>query len=130
MTQRYRQFSPCVVTSTRGEDDQWTGLSGRIDKHMLRTIAPDLHERTIYMCGPPGFVDAVKAILAELEFPLSQLKMESFGGTRSPGEPLVPSNGDAAKSVEVTFARSRASKTGPGRGPPKRYGIPMLLHSF
>ena len=50
---------------------------------MLESLAPDLHERHVYMCGPEGFMDAVKAILRELSFDMANLHIESFGGIRT-----------------------------------------------
>lgn len=50
---------------------------------MLEMAVPDLHERNIFMCGPEGFMDTVKGILAEAKFDLSRLHMESFGGVRT-----------------------------------------------
>ena len=83
MTERYRMFTPCVISTTRANNEPWTGLTGRINRQMLEIVAPDLHERQIYMCGPNGFMDAVKDILKELKFDLANLHLESFGGTRT-----------------------------------------------
>jgi len=29
-------------------------MTGHVNRPMIETIAPDLHERHIYMCGPAG----------------------------------------------------------------------------
>ena len=43
------------------------------------------------MCGPPGFMDAVKDILKEMEFDIANLHLESFGGVRtSPKNKTTP----------------------------------------
>jgi ferredoxin-NADP reductase len=68
LTSRYRMFTPHVCTSTRGASDDWKGLTGHISRQMLETIAPDIHERHVYMCGPAGFMDAVTAILREMRW--------------------------------------------------------------
>lgn len=72
---------------------------------MQEMIAPDIHERHIYMCGPDGFMDAVKNILRELDFDMSQLHSESFGGTRTTQIETAPdlSQGEA---FAVQFAQA------------------------
>lgn len=127
MTERYRIFTPCVISTTRGHGEPWTGLTGRVSSQMLQMIAPDLNERHIFMCGPNGFMDAVKDHLRELEFPLAQLHSESFGGTRTstrpagtlsvpgtaqlPGAlgeatPNAPTSAPTTGDIKVQFART------------------------
>ena len=83
LTSRYRMFSPIIITTTREHEDEWVGLTGRINQSMLLRIAPDLTERHVYMCGPEGFMEAVRAILKDIGFDLSKLHTESFGGVRT-----------------------------------------------
>lgn len=118
MTERYRQFTPCVISTTRGKNEPWTGLTGRVNRQMLEIIAPDLHERHIYMCGPEGFMDAVKNILRELSFDLGNLHSESFGGTRTTqveAPPPVPP-GVTKEKAAMTVQFARAGKTMPADG--------------
>jgi len=84
LTSRYKMFEPIIITSTRtGGSGGWTGISGRINTDMINTLVPDLHERHIYLCGPPGYMDFVKSLLLELDFDQAHLHMESFGGLRT-----------------------------------------------
>jgi ferredoxin-NADP reductase/anaerobic selenocysteine-containing dehydrogenase len=84
MTKRYKVFSAVNVSSTRDSPQGWTGLSGRVSPDMFKMLVPDLLERTIYMCGPPGYMEAVKKMMAgPLEFPMENFNMESFGGVRT-----------------------------------------------
>ncbi|MGC8676363.1 MAG: ferredoxin--NADP reductase [Candidatus Micrarchaeia archaeon] len=56
------------VTVTRPQQgDGWTGLTGHINSDMIKKIVPDFGERMCYICGPPKFVQAIKAALAELD---------------------------------------------------------------
>jgi ferredoxin-NADP reductase/anaerobic selenocysteine-containing dehydrogenase len=82
LTSRYKSFSPVMITSSRGTE-QWDGYKGRVNKEMLADLAPDLHERTIYICGPEGFMDSCKEMILEMGFDQSNLHLESFGGARS-----------------------------------------------
>ena len=36
-----------------------SGVSGRIDAAALRALVPDLSDREVFVCGPPGLVDVV-----------------------------------------------------------------------
>lgn len=51
---------------------------GRLSTKMLQDLVPDFAERTVYLCGPEPYMQAVKAILAELHFDMSRLHHESF----------------------------------------------------
>ncbi|MFF4404780.1 ferric reductase-like transmembrane domain-containing protein [Streptomyces sp. NPDC001262] len=44
----------------------------------LLSLVPDLAERTVFLCGPPGMVDAVKAALARNGVPERRIHSESF----------------------------------------------------
>ncbi len=123
MTSQYRMFTPIFCAASRESDPGWTGLEGRITKEIIQDIAPDLHERHIYMCGPQGFMEAVKGMLKELDFDLANLHLESFGGVRTARDnkatppppmihrvrPLAPSAPAVAAPEEthaITFAQS------------------------
>lgn len=104
LTSRYKMFEPVLITSTRSTGSAWTGLRGRINREMLEMVAPDIHERQIYMCGPPGFMETVKKILGEPilghPFKLSNLHIESFSGVRTAAEEKsTPPTGTAAVSL-------------------------------
>ncbi|MUH01250.1 MFS transporter [Scytonema sp. UIC 10036] len=60
-----------AMTMTQPEPgDVWMGLTGRVTEAMLQAIAPDFQERTVYICGPDSFLQAVKAMLEALAFPM------------------------------------------------------------
>jgi len=60
---------------------------GRLTPAMLAELAPDLHERHVYLCGPTPYMAAISSMLAELELPPEQLHQESFG--LPPAEPAT-----------------------------------------
>ena len=105
MTERYRLFTPCVISTTRGQNEPWTGITGRVNPRMLQMIAPDLHDRHIYMCGPEGFMESVKDILRELEFDFERLHVESFGGIRTTTAKVPIGTPDGA-AMTVQFAKA------------------------
>ncbi len=51
---------------------------GRISRKQLSSIAPDILEREIYLCGPQTFMKATAEILDKLKFEPSQLHLENF----------------------------------------------------
>lgn len=79
MASRLPNFRP-AISVTRSEVGQpWFGFTGRPTEAMLQTIAPDFQDRMVYVCGPNGFMQSVKALLEALGFPMQNYHEESFG---------------------------------------------------
>lgn len=69
-----------VITVTRPQPgDGWTGQTGHVDKTMISNYAPDMVERTAYICGPLEFVKAVKDALAALGVSPERVKADVWG---------------------------------------------------
>jgi len=69
-----------IITVTRPkEGDGWTGRTGHIDAQMLKDTAPDISERTMYICGPLAFVKAVKDALVSLNISQERIKADVWG---------------------------------------------------
>ena len=82
MAARYANFK-LAVTTTRSEPGQaWVRYTGRLNEVMLQAIAPDLRERTVYVCGPNPFMEVVKTILETLGLPMENYHEESFGSPK------------------------------------------------
>ena len=58
----------------------WTGHSGFITAEIVKAEVPDYPERTFYVCGPPRMVEAMRAVLAQLEVGNDRIVIEEFGG--------------------------------------------------
>lgn len=56
----------------------WPGERGRIDRDRLSRLVPDLHEREVYLCGPPAMMRSVRDALSGLGVPQSRLHDERF----------------------------------------------------
>ena len=69
-----------VVFTLDEAGEGWTGLRGKIDAGMLTREVPDYIGRVFYTCGPPGMIQVMDTLLAELKIPQSQIKKESFAG--------------------------------------------------
>jgi ferredoxin-NADP reductase len=69
-------------TLTRSQPPGWTGYSRRIDKEMLREVAPAPEELPLtFVCGPTPLVETVATALVELGHDPNRVKTERFGPT-------------------------------------------------
>ena len=87
---------------------------GRLSPELLAEWVPEIASRRIHVCGPPAMMDAVKAMLAELDVPQDNLHTESFGGGQKPRVRAAEVAEKAATGVvepagTVTFSRSGKS---------------------
>ncbi len=72
-----------AIAITKPESGQaWWSFTGRLNEQMLHAIAPDFFERTVYVCGPDGFMKGVKTLMEQLGFPMQNYYEESFGGAK------------------------------------------------
>ena len=96
------------------QDDGAAGtLAGPLGMHMLKALLPfDDHE--FFLCGPPGFMQALYDGLRELGVRDERIQAEAFGPAslkRRPdgAAPAVPPPAPPAKEATVVFRRSGES---------------------
>lgn len=58
--------------------ENWLGRRGRINKTVLHDLVADLHQRTVFCCGPDGFMQQVKSSLNQLSFNMNNYHDETF----------------------------------------------------
>jgi glycine betaine catabolism B len=107
---RHSRFQVAVtLTSGWRGTESWTGFAGRINKSIVRMVAPDLDQRHVFLCGPEPFAVKVKNALRELGFDLAKLHNESFGRGR-----VARGVKGGAKSLILSEPRHKVcfSKTG------------------
>jgi Na+-transporting NADH:ubiquinone oxidoreductase subunit F len=69
-----------VVTVTRPDGlEGWEGEKGHIDADMIKRHFPDVLDRGCYICGPLGFIKALKAALASIGMPEAGIKADVWG---------------------------------------------------
>lgn len=69
-----------TVTITRPDGSEgWEGEKGRITPEMIKRAIPDPDGRTTFICGPLGFVKAVKEHLKSLGYPDDKIKADVWG---------------------------------------------------
>ena len=68
--------------SSLSTESDWIGEYGRIDKAMILKYLDSniLDKSTYYICGPPGMLNAMQALLQELNIPKERIKVEEFTG--------------------------------------------------
>lgn len=82
MASRNPYFQLAITLTGAEHNRNWLGYKGRLSEKIMKAISPDFKERTVYVCGPDGFREGVKAILRELEFPMQNYHEESFGSSK------------------------------------------------
>ncbi|MGJ9422737.1 FAD-binding oxidoreductase [Aeromicrobium sp. CF3.5] len=94
----------------------WTGQRGRLDARLLASQVPDIAEREVFTCGPPGYMAATRQVLAELHVDSGRCHEESFtiGDRGGPTPDLAVLLTEVVEPTEeaaptVTFGRSGRS---------------------
>jgi glycine betaine catabolism B len=113
-----------AISTTRSELGQpWAGFTGRLTPILLQAIAPDFHDRTVYVCGPNGFMKEVKTLLEGLNFPMQNYYEESFGAPKkakpstaqpTPARP-TPESPSPIASISSSASASPPSSSIPGQ---------------
>ena len=82
MSARYDNFHLAVSTTSKEAGHSWLSLTGRLDSVMMRVVAPDYSDRTVYVCGPDTFMQSTKQMLESISFPMQNYYEERFGTTK------------------------------------------------
>jgi ferredoxin-NADP reductase len=83
----------------------WHGPIGGFSMDTLKAITPDFREREVFVCGPGGFMDMIRATLAAQGHPEQRYHQESFGAApaaanssrMTPSQTALPDSGSAAQ---------------------------------
>ena len=108
-----------------------TAPQGRLDKSWLVRLSPDILERTVYLCGPVGFMEDVERYLTELEFNMANFYQESFTPTSKMDTDNQAEGVEASGSVEV-FVPAFGAKVEAELGTPladslEKAGVPIII---
>jgi glycine betaine catabolism B len=69
-----------IIDILKDPPDNWSGLTGEIDKTIVAQNIPDYAERMFYVSGPPSMVLSLIKVLIELGVDKKRIKMENFVG--------------------------------------------------
>lgn len=95
-----------VVYSNPGPDDRLGEThhsTGRVDRALLQKLLP-LDDYEVYLCGPPGFMQAVYYALLSLGVRDGRIHFESFGPASVTRKREIST--DTSEGVVVEFAKS------------------------
>lgn len=87
-----------VCSQASGSPD--SRVIGRLDMARLAWLVPDATERTVFLCGPASFMQAMRRHLVELGVPPGRIFEEAFGA--------APSTASKAPSTKVSVAFERS----------------------
>jgi ferredoxin-NADP reductase len=89
--------------------------TGHIDAALLRRLLP-LDDYDVYLCGPAGFMQAMREVLAGLGVRPERIRSEAFGvGSAAPSNPAALAPPVATAEVEFRASGRRAAWD-PSRG--------------
>ncbi|PSS60610.1 hypothetical protein C6558_32030 [Ensifer sp. NM-2] len=105
-----------IVPAAASPARPWHGPTGKLDEMLLRTYVPDLIEREAFVCGPPGYMAAAKALLMQMGLPSEKYHDESFGGAPAAAPTVVkvsaePSAAMTPSLVKDSYVSSRLGTT-------------------
>ncbi|MFJ9993486.1 FAD-binding oxidoreductase [Pseudomonas putida] len=90
-----------------GDEPQWSGPIGRLSLDELQRQIPDFREREVFTCGPKGYMDATRALLADGGLDLARYHQESFDISAEPSIQAPPCDPQQAQDTfTVHLARS------------------------
>lgn len=107
------------LCESAGLEKDWRGPVGRLSLELMERYVPDFREREVFTCGPVGYMQSVRQILAEGGHDPVRYHQESFditAGSYDDGTTAAaasPSNATAGvrPSFSVRLARSGKSFT-------------------
>ncbi|WP_293133327.1 hybrid-cluster NAD(P)-dependent oxidoreductase [Moritella sp.] len=73
--------------------------TGMVSSEVIQQLYPDLNQRTIFLCGPVGFMKAVENIAQESDFDMANFFQESFTPAADNTQQEQISSGATATSV-------------------------------
>lgn len=91
MAARNPNFHLAISLTQPEPGETWLGYRGRLSEQMLSTMVSDFKERSVYVCGPDGFMKGVKTLLGNMGLPPENYHEESFGVGKKQAKVTSPS---------------------------------------
>lgn len=76
---RHENFDYYLTITEPESYPDYHGWTGRVNEEMIRKTKCNLDKATAYICGPPGFVQAMVQILQKMGFSENRIKYEKYG---------------------------------------------------
>ncbi len=128
MAAQMPNFHLAVTLTQKSLNHAWMGLTGRVSSSLLHMVAPDLLERSVYVCGPEGFMESMRLLLETMKFPMQNYQEESFGRSkkakptpretastmwRTEPETIVAQNGNGHRAESLSVHKSAPNRSAP-----------------
>lgn len=84
-------------------DAHWGGPRGYLTHEMIENNVENIATATVFLCGPPAFMENAHKIFTSLGVDPANIMQESFGGGKSSTTHVAPLKGS---SFQIEFARS------------------------
>ncbi|MGF1754460.1 hybrid-cluster NAD(P)-dependent oxidoreductase [Vibrio makurazakiensis] len=104
---------------------------GRLDKNWLVKLSPDIQDRTVYLCGPVGFMQDVESYLKEIDFNMANFYQESFTPKPVESTPMANEESGTEQSAVNVFVPSFGVELEAEKGSPlidslEKGGVPVI----
>jgi ferredoxin-NADP reductase/ferredoxin len=114
-TSANRKFKYVAAFTSPHLPQEWPGMKGRLSEEHLRQIAPDLHERMVFTCGPDSFMKHAKLLLEKQGFPIKErFRQESFGAPPAAKAAAAAKAAPAAAGSATAAAQPRPAEAAAG----------------
>ncbi|WP_434112381.1 2Fe-2S iron-sulfur cluster-binding protein [Paraburkholderia caffeinilytica] len=96
------------LCESAGLEKDWRGPVGRLSLELMERYVPDFREREVFTCGPAGYMQSVRKILAEGGHDPARYHQESFditaGGSDDGTTAATASPSNATAGVRPAFS--------------------------
>ncbi len=88
------------------ETSNLSPFDGRINSELLQQLAADLHDRTLFVCGPAPYMDSIRKMVDAADFDMSRFHMESYNSPETgKAQPMSDQNASpTTRSVQLSYA--------------------------
>ncbi|HDR9161613.1 TPA: 2Fe-2S iron-sulfur cluster binding domain-containing protein [Burkholderia vietnamiensis] len=101
------------VCEGAGSETDWCGPTGRLSLELLQQRVPDYRDREVFTCGPAGYMNAVKALLAQGGHDPARYHQESFNFAKTVEPVMEPASAPQRTEQPVDCAYNvRLAKSG------------------
>jgi len=99
-----------ILNCTRpAPDEEWNGLTGRLDAQAVMEAVSDYRERAVFMCGPEPWMKSMREQFTAAGLPADRIHQEFFGprswATSTDLKPQ-PVHANGAGKARIIFSRS------------------------
>ena len=93
---------------------EWSGPRGHVSREFIENIVGDIGLPHFFLCGPPPFMEASRAILISLGVEPERIMQESFGGSAprsaQPASAAEDGCGDRVRSIRADISRIESTR--------------------